>query len=663
MQISLYAERRRLAEVTLGTRMSRRDQAAFVGRAAELALVDELFVDDPPANVVLVHGPGGMGKSALLRQVAHRGREAGWTPVMVEGRDLPPVPDAIEEALAGAQKFERPLVLIDTYERMSALGGHLRRQLLPSLPEHTIVVVAGRQAPERGWFEGGWETLVREIELKPLTTDESEELLAIHGLGDARRSELAHWAGGSPLALTLAAGAASDGAWSPGAQSEPREMVRTLVRRLAEAEIDGMHRDVLGVACIARVTTIELLRDVLPDIDPAEAMRWLESRTFSEALGGGLTLHELVRRALRADLMQREPERERELRRRIADSLYARAISGRPMLTVDLAALVMTPEIRAFYGWEGSIRNRIDGVRPGDAEQVALLIGTMGSAEWWEPTRAFFEHAPETIAIARDPGDALVGYAISVTPANAPETARNDVMLGPWLRHAAEQAPDGNAILWRDAIDFTRDPQSMIQAMINMAGVLRSGLDNPRYVYLPIDPERDDLRGFLAAIGAQHLEQLDYQGSDGMRIECHLADYGERGLLGIQRDTVYLELGLAPPGAAAAPPASPPTVDREAVRDALRNLRLPHALSQSPLASGDGVEERAASVRALLESAAERAFGDTDSEQLMRQVLVRGYLDPAPSHEQAADELNLSRAAYFRRLKLASERIADVLTG
>jgi predicted DNA-binding protein (UPF0251 family) len=45
----------------------------------------------------------------------------------------------------------------------------------------------------------------------------------------------------------------------------------------------------------------------------------------------------------------------------------------------------------------------------------------------------------------------------------------------------------------------------------------------------------------------------------------------------------------------------------------------------------------------------------------MHRVLERGYLDPAASHEQAADELNLSRAAYFRRLKLASERLADVL--
>jgi predicted DNA binding protein len=44
-------------------------------------------------------------------------------------------------------------------------------------------------------------------------------------------------------------------------------------------------------------------------------------------------------------------------------------------------------------------------------------------------------------------------------------------------------------------------------------------------------------------------------------------------------------------------------------------------------------------------------------------VLERGYLDPAPTHEQAAEELGLSRAAYFRRLREAVERVSAELGG
>jgi predicted DNA-binding protein (UPF0251 family) len=42
-------------------------------------------------------------------------------------------------------------------------------------------------------------------------------------------------------------------------------------------------------------------------------------------------------------------------------------------------------------------------------------------------------------------------------------------------------------------------------------------------------------------------------------------------------------------------------------------------------------------------------------------VLVAGYLEPMRSHEEAANKLLLSRAAYFRRLRTAVERLAEHL--
>jgi hypothetical protein len=647
--------------VTLGARMTRRDEAAFVGRTREIGFLDSLFVDDPPANVVLMHGPGGIGKSTLLRHVQRHGKAAGWTPVLVEARDLPPVPDALHDALAEAREVPRPLVLIDSYERMAALGGYLRRALLPELPDATIVVIAGRRPFEPGWTEGGWEGLTVELELGPLSAHESRALLAAQGVEDLERAgELADWAEGSPLALTLAADAAGvDPAWSPVQQGERPEIVRALIRRLAESELDAVHRDVIGVASIARVVTADLLRDVLRDVHAAEALEWLRSRTFAEPLGDGVTLHDLVRRAARADLKQQDPERERELRRRIADHLYDRAKGGDLLLTIDLAALVETPELRVFYGWEGAVRNRIDGVRSGDLEQIALLLADKASERWWEATRRLFDSAAERVVIARDAGDNLCGFSIAVTPGNAPAAAREDILLGPWLEHARERVPDGNAILWRDAVDFTGDPASGIQGMLNMVWVLRSGLRNPRYAYLPIDPDHPTAGTFAAALGAVHVKELDFD-EGPHRVECHVLDYGENGLLGTQRAVVYMELGLTPPDAEATPAGGP--VDAEVVRAALRNLRVPADLARSELATGATVEERAASVRTVLEEAAAKAFGEGENEALLRRVVTRGYLDPAPSHEAAADELNLSRAAYFRRLKLASERLASYLS-
>ena len=188
--------------------------------------------------------------------------------------------------------------------------------------------------------------------------------------------------------------------------------------------------------------------------------------------------------------------------------------------------------------------------------------------------------------------------------------------------------------------------------MLGVAGILQSGLTNPRLAYLPIRPRLPEALEFARVLGARHVPELDLQ-LEGLRVECHVLDYGPGGLLGAQRDVVYAELGLPPPDA--------PPIDVGVVRQALRDVGVPSRLAASELAIGDALEERAVKLRALLREAAEHAFGDRADEDLLRRVLVRGYLDPAPSHELAAQELNLSRAAYFRRLKTAVERMAAYL--
>ena len=69
----------------------------------------------------------------------------------------------------------------------------------------------------------------------------------------------------------------------------------------------------------------------------------------------------------------------------------------------------------------------------------------------------------------------------------------------------------------------------------------------------------------------------------------------------------------------------------------------------------------AASARAEVQDAVVSAFGDSPAERLLRRIVQRGYLDPSGSHELAADELHVSRATYFRRLRTASQRVADYL--
>ncbi len=113
--------------------------------------------DDPPACVVHVCGPGGIGKSTLLREAARRARTVGRSVISVDGRELGPAPGMLEAALREAARHQRPLVLLDSYELMTALGSCLRHELLPELPDQAMVIIAGRGDPDPGWFSGGWE--------------------------------------------------------------------------------------------------------------------------------------------------------------------------------------------------------------------------------------------------------------------------------------------------------------------------------------------------------------------------------------------------------------------------------------------------------------------------------------------------------------------------
>jgi hypothetical protein len=654
---------------TLAERLAARDAQRFVGREKELAFFDSLFVEDPPAQVVLVHGPGGIGKSTLLREVARRGTRAGWTSRVVEGRDLAPVPGEIEHALGDVAGDEQPLILFDTYERMAAADGWLRGRLLPSLPARSVVVLAGRTAPEPAWFQDGWERLAVELKLEALPPDAALALVRAHGLTDDDLGrQLVAWADGLPLALSLAADAArlDGGSWAPERIHEHPNLVQAILHRIARTELDGGNLDVAAVAAIARSCDARLLRDVLPDVDPDEAYEWLRSRTFAERVGAGVTLHEIVRQAMRADLRARDPERDRELRRRIADHLYARGLRVGTRTIVDLAELLDNKAVRWGFGVDGSTTYRSDLWREDDAPaaQDRFLIKPSGAA-WWRETEPILQQAPDRVVTVRDALDHLCGLAIAVTPENAPPVAETDICLGPWLAHARREHPGEQVLLWRDSIDFVAhgDMSSPVLSILNTAAIMRSGLTNPRWSYIPIDPTNDAAVAFAQAVNTLHLDELDVA-FDAKVVQCHRVDHGDAGLLGGVRAAVYGELGLAPPtnGDGPSPTApAPVAITVQVVRDALRSLDQPLELAASPLARGTAPEERAASVRGEIEDAVAHGFGDSPDEQLLRRVIQRGYLDPSGSHELAADELHVSRATYFRRLRGASQRVADYL--
>ena len=227
--------------------------------------------------------------------------------------------------------------------------------------------------------------MLRVVPLRPMQPDDARALLERRGMDDPGAiAEIVRWADGLPLALGIAADAMQAGApLDLGRLDADAALAEALMLRLAGAELDGADREVLAVAAIARAVDARLLAAVLPGLDADHAEAWLRSRSFAEPLGVRLTLHERVRKAVRGALLARDPELDRDLRRRVADYTFRRAVLGELWLLPDLAEMIDDPAVRWGTSPSAHARtHRAGAPEPGDADTVAARLGAEGS-EWW----------------------------------------------------------------------------------------------------------------------------------------------------------------------------------------------------------------------------------------------------------------------------------------
>jgi hypothetical protein len=620
---------------TLGARVAGRDRDLFVARTEELGFFDRVLAGKAPARIVHVLGPGGIGKSALLREVARRAELCGFDTVWLDGRDLPPFPAEVEAALRTVTETSPALVLFDSYETISSLDSHLRDTVLPQLPGTTVVVFASRQPPSRGWFEHGWDTVVHTLELDGLTADDSKRLLRAHGVvAEETADAIVQRSHGSPLALVVGAETGTDGS------------LGDLVDRLVGDEVDAADYRIMSVASLARVTTPELLGDVLGEADAQDNYKWLATRSFSEPLAAGVTLHALVAAAVRERIRAHDPIGESVLRRSIADHLHRRAVAGQHGLSIELQHLVVDPDIRWGFASDIGNRYRIDRIRDGDADRIGAILAAVGVSEWWDITKVFFTDHPQCCGVARDARGHVGGYFIAVSPESAPPAAEHDPLLGPWLRFARDELGTRRAVLWREAVDLTGE-MGEVTSLLGAGGLLATGVPNPRYGFLPISPLVPAAQQFSQALGAVHVPELDMRGH-GMELACHVVDFGPGGLIGFQRDWIYRETGSAVP--IDAPDGDPGRL--------LRMLRDPSGLAHGPVWLGDTPAERLANLRRRVTAALD-VFGNHHDDQLARAIIETAFLGDASPHEAIARQLHLSRSAYFRRLNAATARVGE----
>lgn len=679
----------------LANRLSQARRQRFVGRSAELELFRAALSRDVPDFAVLhLHGPGGMGKTTLLRQFAQIAEKADRPCVPLDGRHLDASPAGLLTALQLALRLPPEtdpleaianlpnlILLLDTYELLSPLDGWLREEFLPQLPERVIVVIAGRQPPPVAWRAGGWAELTRIISLRNLRPDESAAYLRAQGVAEEEAERVLTMTYGHPLALSLAADLFSQNQTASAFDlKQDPDIVRVLLERFVADVPDPVLRQALEVCAHAFNTDEALLAHCLGADHAHTAFQWLRDLSFIEQGPFGLFPHDLVRELLEAELRWRNLPRFRELHFQVR-SYIIKQIQQRSGLAQQFAVFALlflhrnNPFMRPFYEWQSLGQLYIDAAQPSDMPIIEQLFRQHQGEESLAAARYWQTRPQATFFVFRAAGGAVAGFCqvLEIGQATAEDMAA-DPAVATAVRTLQTTAPlrPGDVALyfrnWMDADHYQNSP-----AIFNMAAMvsLRLFFNTPRLAY-----------SFIAQSNSDHYATMfDYLRMplapdagfvmDGQSFGVFVHDWraepvlkwmnimGERELLD---EIVALEnLPVAPQPVALSEPEF-----AEAVRQALKDVRRPDLLAHSPLLRSRCLRDRGeaeptpAHLQALLRAGAETLTASPKTQKLHR-VLWHTYFEPAATQETAAELLDLPFSTYRYQLGKAVEQITGWL--
>jgi hypothetical protein len=406
------------AKKRIGDRLVDAQRSGFVGREAELALFRSAVAAVRPAFTVLhVHGPGGVGKTTLLHEFARIARDQGRHVVRLDGRDIAPTSGAFLQSLreaAGPKSASADpsasvppgaVVLIDTYEALSALDAWLRETLLPEWPAPALVVLAGRQPPRVAWTtDVAWSPLTRVLSLGNLEPSEGQAFLRARGVAPARHARVLEFTHGHPLALALVADLLRQRRKpSDFDPLEAPDVVRHLSSLFLESVPDALQREALDVCAVARVTTQPLLTELLGQAAGRSAFEWLRACSFVESGRHGLFPHDLVREVVIADARWRDAAALGRLSRRVSSALHGQiaVARGPERQRLQMDALYVTrirPTHASFFDWGALDETRVDPAAPADSRWIFECVARHegpASAElakaWWRVQPSAFQ--------------------------------------------------------------------------------------------------------------------------------------------------------------------------------------------------------------------------------------------------------------------------------
>ncbi len=527
-------------------------QRGFVGREDQRAQLIQLAQGvggSGSADVGLITGIPGVGKSALLRQFIADCEAASIPALLFDCRVIEPTEASFGQALTSALEQagfsaapeqigsnDRVVICLDHYDHFTLLDPYLRQRWLPSMP-NVCLVIAARSAPTLPWLQSG--ARVRSLPLDVWDRATALEFLNRAGIQGDTADEVWRITRGHPLALELAVNSRgmADSQW---ANQSLAEVIADLARYFLENVDHDRTRQALHAAATVRRVTQPLLTAMLKldqkaelgsnaGIEPnanagSEIMERLASLPLVEIRDDGISLHPTVHEALAGWLRTSDPIRFIRYRRRAWRALEADRTRISPQdlwrYTADVIYLIDDPIIREAFFPSAGKEYVVEPYQSKDRDQLLHMVQTHDGDDERQRMEEWLERVPSAFWVARDSGDRVRGFYCMVDPATAPrDLLEQDPVTGPWL---ASPEPKQELFLRRWLADEAGDAPSPVQAAcwLDIKRAYLEGRPTLRRVYLAVS----ELAPYATA--AQKLGFVPLAPPDDCPFQTALLDFG-----------------------------------------------------------------------------------------------------------------------------------------
>jgi hypothetical protein len=662
---------------TLADRLAVARRAHFVGRAEERARFMRMLrgMAEP---VWFLHGPGGIGKSTLLRELAREAEACERIVIQLDARDVLATPEGWRDALAAVLHAEGgslpppgSVLLVDTFEAIAALESWLRDEELPRYPADVVVVLAGRTPADPQWrLDAGWSAVAAVTRLWPWSESEAQAYLAARLPGRPVPLHLLAQGRGYPLLLALLADAERHGRGAAlPAAPEGEALVRELLARFAVELEDRLHRSAFDLLIVARTVNLPMLSEVVDAAAAPALLGWLRTLPFVEAADLHVQVHDLVRESFAAAWSARDPDEIDRLRLRAMQHTVRRLArvgsDETARLLKDWLFLMRHTRAGQYLDQAAIETHRLDAM---DVQADSPRIEALARARHGEPAVALVRHwlqaAPGSFVVVRRHDGAFAGVSLilELSRLSAQALAADPPAAAAWRHVLATRAPRPGGSVWLVRLTMDQAAAGVPSATFSL-GALRV----TRRALLEADAEwlllahaapaamAPVYRSFSRINWAHRVGALDHRLGD--------EDWGV-----FARD--YMTEPVPPEWRAMPrPDQRGPVLGRDAfavaVKDALRHYAREDKLAANPMLGchwlgGADTAARVDALRGHLRQAVQ-ALAEHPADMKFHHALRLTWIDPGISQERVAEELGLPFNTYRYHLARGTERVVQAL--